>query len=189
MTSPTYEVELKFPVSDPAPVVARLIARGAARGETLSQCDVYFNHPARDFAQSDEALRIRSVGGRHRVTYKGPLVDEVTKTRREIELPIGETGADGERFAEVLALLGFRRTREVRKTRTPYHIIWDGRPVEICLDEVQGLGTFVELESAAGDEDLDAARESLLTLSAELGLENSERRSYLTLLLERDAAS
>lgn len=182
----TYEVELKFPVGTVDSVLRWLRDRGVDADEVLEQSDVYFNHPSRNFAETDEAFRIRSVNGRHRVTYKGPLVDEVTKTRKEIELPFGEVPEDGDRFAEVLALLGFRPNRPVRKTRTPFHLSWDERPVEICVDEVDGLGTFIELETAADEADLDDARNSLLRLADELGLENSERRSYLVLLLEEE---
>ena len=44
--------------------------------------------PCRDFAQTDEALRIRTVGDTSFVTYKGPKLDATTKTRRELELPL-----------------------------------------------------------------------------------------------------
>jgi adenylate cyclase class 2 len=57
--------------------------------------------------------------------------------------------------------------------------------VEVCLDEVEGLGKFAELEILAPASKLEAARNVLLRLSAELGLTASERRSYLELLLEK----
>lgn len=185
----TYEVELKFPVASPDDVVERVLKLGAQRGQARRQRDVYFNHPSRDFGETDEAFRIRTVDGRHRVTYKGPLVDDTTKTRREIELPLGETEEDGERFAEILRLLGFRETGIVQKTRDFYDLTWDGRPVEFCVDDVEDLGTFIELETGADEADLDAARESLQRLANELGLANSERRSYLVLLLEKQNRS
>lgn len=179
-----YEVEMKFPVDDPQPVVERLVALGAQRGETVRQVDTYFNHPSRDFGQTDEAFRIRSVDGRHCVTYKGPLVDAETKTRKEFELPFGDSQDDGERFSEILTSLGFRPVRAVAKSRTYYRLRWDERPFEACVDDVEGLGTFVELETAADEETLEPARASIQQLAAELGLANSERRSYLVLLLE-----
>ncbi|HUG89810.1 MAG TPA: class IV adenylate cyclase, partial [Planctomycetaceae bacterium] len=145
-----------------------------------------FNHPARDFAKTDEALRIRQNGGTNRVTYKGPKVDLQTKTRREIEIAFGESPGDGERFAEMLRLLGFREVRAVRKRRTPCDLTWDGRSVEVSLDEVDGLGTFVEIETEADEESRGAARDAILRLAERLNLANSERRSYLCLLLERD---
>ena len=84
------EVEMKFPAADLPTLAARLEALGARRGETLEEADHYFNAPDRDFARTDEALRIRRIGDHNRITYKGPKRDAVTKTRTEIELPIGD---------------------------------------------------------------------------------------------------
>ena len=183
-----YEVELKFPLADPARVLAQLEELGAERGEPIDQSDRYFNHPARDFARTDEALRIRSAAGRHCVTYKGPKLDPRAKTRREIEIPFGTAPGDDQQVAEMLTLLGFREVRTVRKSRVPFHLRWEDRDVEVSLDEVRDLGTFLEIETIADDATRDAARESILRLANRLELENSERRSYLCLLLERARA-
>ncbi|HUG89298.1 MAG TPA: CYTH domain-containing protein, partial [Planctomycetaceae bacterium] len=58
-----YEVELKFPLSDSERVQAELGRLGARPNESVEQIDRYFNHPARDFGETDEALRIRQVAG------------------------------------------------------------------------------------------------------------------------------
>ncbi len=57
-----YEVEMKFPLSDSAAVLHQLVELGAVVGVAITQCDTYLKHPARDFSQTDEAFRIRSVG-------------------------------------------------------------------------------------------------------------------------------
>jgi adenylate cyclase class 2 len=185
----TYEVELKFPVSDPARLIPRLESLRAQRGESLRQCDTYFAHPQRDFAATDEALRIRSIvepnsGEATCLTYKGPKIDPLSKTRREIEIPFAE-GTAGQ-LAEMLKLLGFREVRTVVKIRVPYELEWETLSVELALDSVDGLGTFLELEVQADEAERESARDSLLRLAKHLGLDNSERRSYLCLLLERD---
>lgn len=185
----TYEVELKFPLADFGPVARLLAELGAVPGETVAQRDQYFNHPCRDFAQTDEAFRLRSVGDAYRITYKGPLIDTRTKTRREIELPITADTDDAARLAELLTCLGFRPVRPVAKTRTLYALTWDSRDFEIAVDRVDGLGLFLEIETQADDADRDAACDTILRLARRLGLENSERRSYLQLLLERDESS
>lgn len=181
----SYEVELKFPLPDPTRVLAHLEQLGAERGQSIDQSDRYFNHPSRDFAQTDEALRIRSAAGRHCVTYKGPKLDPRTKTRREIEIPFGAS-PDDRQVAEMLTLLGFREVRTVRKSRVPYHLNWEGRNLEVSLDDVHDLGTFLEIETIADDATREAARDSLLRLAERLGLENPEMRSYLCLLLQRE---
>jgi len=180
------EVEQKFRVADWADIERRLSAMGAQIEPPVAQSDVYFAHPSRDFAQTDEALRIRRVGRRNFITYKGPKLDATTKTRRELELPLtpGERAAAG--FAELFAALGFRPVREVRKLRHRAVVQWQQRQVEAALDEVEGLGSFVELELQAKPAEADAARHTLASLAAELGLRESERRSYLELLLAAD---
>jgi adenylate cyclase class 2 len=185
----TYEVELKFPLADNIPVdevLSRLVACGAEAGSPVEQRDLYFGHPARDFAQTDEAFRLRRIGERNLVTYKGPVIDTQTKMRRELELtlPDGESSFEGLR--EMLVLLGFSPVREVRKTRVPFHIAIDGRDLEATLDDVAGLGFFVEIETLADEATRDAARDSILRFARTLGLSNPERRSYLCLLLEQD---
>src|SRR6187401_1493860 len=97
-----YEVEQKHRVDDPAALAQRLAERGVMAGPPVVQTDCYYAHPARDFAATDEALRIRSVGGESFVTYKGPKLDAATKTRREIELPLDQNDADGAQFGELL---------------------------------------------------------------------------------------
>ncbi|MBN2022296.1 MAG: class IV adenylate cyclase [Pirellulales bacterium] len=179
-----YEVEQKFPVAGLEPVEARLALLAAEVSGVRVEVDLYFNHPARDFAQTDEALRLRRIGSVNRITYKGPKVDATTKTRRELDLPLPEGEATFEAWRALLAALGFAPVGEVRKRRRKAHVPWQGRTVEVSLDEVAGLGAFVELELVVDAEELDAARVCIAALAAELGLSASERRSYLRLLVE-----
>ena len=181
------EVEQKFPVSDIAALERQLAALGAAHQETVEQVDCYFAHPGRDFARSDEALRLRRVGPLNFITYKGPKLDRITKTRREIEIEFAAGGENASAAAELLESLGFTPVGEVRKRRVHSTVCWQGREIGVSLDEVDGLGNFVELEIMAGQGDVDEARRSLASLADRLGLTNSERRSYLELLMERRA--
>ena len=190
--SMTLEVEQKFllEAGEGTPtreeILARLSALGCQWSAALEQVDRYFSHPARDFAETDEALRLRRVGDDNRVTYKGPKLDALTKTRREIELPIEPGKAGLARFAELLEALSFRPVREVAKTRTPGVLDWQGRHIEIALDEVARVGLFVEIELVTHEEDADGAREAIKSLADQLGLTRSERRSYLEMLLEAE---
>ncbi len=177
------EVEMKFPVADFAPVERQLRAWGAKALAGREEVDHYLNAPDRDFAQTDEALRVRCVGEVNFVTYKGPKRDAQTKTRTEIEVPLGQGQETAQQFLQLLQHLGYRFVAAVRKQRTILGLERGGFAVEACLDEVEGVGTFVELEIQAAEESLDAARSALLETAAALGLARSERRSYLEMLL------
>jgi len=181
----TYEVEQKFPVADLASLEQTLSGLGATVSGTRHEVDRYYAHPARDFATTDEALRIRRVGGSCSITYKGPKVDATTKTRREIELPLSPPEGPAAAWEDLLEALGFTPFAEVRKRRRRAAVPWQGRSILVSLDDVDGVGTFVELELSAEEEGIEPAKASIASLAAVLGLSASERRSYLELLLAR----
>ena len=182
------EVEQKFRGVDFAALEERLRALGAVESERRMEADHYFNAPDRDFAKTDEALRIRRVGASNFITYKGPKRDLQTKTRTEIELPLADGPEAAEDFARLLVHLGYRPVAVMRKNRRTFHLARDGFEIAVTLDDVQELGDFAELEIGVAEEQLDAARGTLLRTAAELGLQDSERRSYLELLLSQRAS-
>ena len=179
------EVEMKFPVTDLAPLQKRLAEWDAAQQAVLQEADHYFNAPDRDFARTDEALRVRRVGSTNFVTYKGPKLDAQTKTRTEVEVRLADGDAIATAFGQLLTHLGYRPVAVVRKERRTWRLEREGFSVDVCLDRVEDVGEFVELEIQAPEEQLQKAREVLLRCAGALGLTTSERRSYLELLLER----
>jgi adenylate cyclase class 2 len=155
------EVELKFPVADRAALEAGLATLGAAISGPHIEVDTYFSHPARDFARTDEALRLRRKKDTFFITYKGPKIDAATKTRREIELPLAVDEAGFPSWFGLLEVLGFAKVGEVRKSRRKAHVRWQNQDVEVSLDEVDGLGLFVELELVVeGNEETGEVLES-----------------------------
>jgi adenylate cyclase class 2 len=179
-----YEVEQKFPVADLSAVEAKLVQLGATVSEPRCEVDLYFAHPARDFASTDEALRIRRVGGSASITYKGPKIDATTKTRREIELPLSPPDEAAAGWEDLLQALGFQPVGEVRKRRRRATVPWQGRQITATLDDVDEVGTYVELELVAEARDVEPAKACIASLAAGLGLSGGLRRSYLELLLD-----
>ncbi len=171
---------IEFEVKAPVPAGARdrvAAALGPARA-AVEQLDSYLAHPCRDFAVTDEALRVRRTGTAVELTYKGPKLDATTKARHEATVIVGD--ADAAR--SILAALGFGEVAVVRKRRSVHAFAG----FEASLDDVEGLGTFVELERALPDgAPLDAARADAAAALRALGLDRTERRSYLEMLLVR----
>lgn len=178
------EVEQKFAVDDFAAIEAKLAELGVEIGPRVEQCDRYFSHPARDFAETDEALRIRQVGESSFITYKGPKLDATTKTRRELELPLVGGAAGAEQFTELLAALGFVAVGEVRKHRRHAKLTWQDAPVEVVLDEVDNVGTYVEVELVVNETQRESATALVEGLAAHMGLTQVERRGYVQMLLQ-----
>lgn len=173
-----YEVELKLR-ADHDEVEAALARIGAEPAGTVTQVDTYYDHPVREFAETDEALRIRretqDSEDRAKITYKGPLVDAASKTREELE-----TGVEnGDTVAEILGSVGFEPAATVTKTRRRFEY----EEYTVTLDSVEGLGEFVEIETVA--QAVEPAREGAIQVLEALGLDPAEgiRRSYLGMLL------
>jgi len=181
-----WEVEQKFRINDVQAIRSSLDQLGVLWHEPIHQVDRYFNHPARDFGRTDEALRLRQVGEQNFITYKGPKIDATTKTRRELELPLPGGAEVSRQFSELLKALGFVPVATVSKARQPGSMPWSGHEVDVALDQVQDLGWFVEFELSADDGGLDAAKAALATLSERLNLGASERRSYLELIISKN---
>lgn len=178
-----FEVEQKFRVDRFEPIVIMVEELGGTFHPTVTQIDLYFAHPSRDFSVSDEAFRIRRVGQSNFLTYKGPKIDSNTKTRREIELPLPAGEHVSSQFIGLLTSLGFTPVSEVQKQRRQAFVNWCDLSIEVAFDEVTNLGQFVELELLADEQSLDSARQALASLAEKLRLEDNERRSYLELLV------
>jgi len=168
------EVELKAR-ADTEKIKETLLLKGAQFIASESEEDLYFHHPARDFRITDEALRIRSQGNKFFFTYKGPKQPGPAKTREELELEIPSV----ERGRQFLEKLGFRPVAMVRKKRDVYRL----GEITVCLDQVENLGQFVELELVC--QKREEAEKKLLELAAAIGLKDFIRASYLELLLNK----
>lgn len=77
------------------------------------------------------------------LTYEGPKIDVVSKTREELETALG----DAEYGTKILEKLGFRVIGAVRRVRKNFKL----ESFKVCLDRVDGLGEFVEVECEGGE--------------------------------------
>jgi len=172
------EVEVKVR-ADHSKVRSILKDIGAIETGVEVQADTYFAAPHRDFAKTDEALRIRSLDGQAVLTYKGPKLDKVSKTREELETSVDEAVT-----AKILYALGFSDAGIVRKKRE----VFIAGEITICLDAVEGLGEFLEVEIVAENEkELEISREKLFEFLKQFGAgeKDSIRTSYLEMVLEK----
>ena len=174
------EVEVKAKIEDFDIMRKKLDELGAIKIKTQSQEDLYFNSPIVDFAETDEALRIRTTlteGEKNIfITYKGPKINKESKTREEIEMAI----EDSVKAKKIFEHIGFKEVRAVRKNRDYYSY----ENFEISLDDVEGLEPYMEIEIALEDgSDYSQAQASIFELFEKLGITDGfERTSYLELL-------
>ncbi|MDD1660115.1 MAG: class IV adenylate cyclase [Methanomicrobiales archaeon] len=176
------EIEAKIRVSALEPVRARLRGRKARHLGVRVERDVYYNAPHRDFAATDEALRVRYSEGAPVLTYKGPkLPGEGPKAREEICVAVDQ----GDLMELVLERLGFPRTAQVVKERDLYQL----EGATIALDTVESLGTFIEIEAPPGLSRQEAVRR-IRDIAEELGVRGESLSvSYLEMLLSTPRGS
>ena len=170
------EVEVKARINSFKEMEEKLENLGAAKTKTEFQEDIYFASPIVDFAETDEALRVRSTNNGIFITYKGPKLNDKAKTRKEVEMSIESAKKAKDIFTEI----GFRPVRTVRKDRKYYQY----ENFEISLDDVKGLPPYMEIEIALEDgEDYSLAQDRIFELFERLNITDGfERTSYMELL-------
>ena len=156
----------------------RLSDLGAVHLKDELHSDTYFNAPHRDFANTDEALRLRSVDGRTELTYKGSKLTSDSKSRLEYS-----TDVDPDEMYSILLALGFKKVAVVKKRRRVFEL----DDITLCVDNVDGVGEFIELERCVPDgDDVGEQLGYLFVMLEKLGLSKDDTTtvSYLEMLLE-----
>lgn len=183
------EIEIKIPLEincSSLNVITRISEKLGPPLEELIQIDTYFQNPMRNFRLSDEALRVRLIQfetGKKKVeiTYKGPKQGTTMKVREEITIEV----SNNKKAKKILENLGFQEVAKIRKKR----INWYREGIILSLDEVEDLGSFLEIEVTTfpGQPDeitngkkiiLDLVKEIIPNWSGQ-----DERKSYLELKL------
>lgn len=189
------EIEQKFRIDDLSKTAAQIHELFTVISDTVEeQVDWYYAHPTRDFGATDEALRIRRTvvqgkngAARSTLTYKGPRIDpsgesREFKSRREIEILMGEISADGNQIGELLEALGFVPTATITKVRRCLTANLDQWKVEFALDDVLDLGTFIEIEIVVSEDSAPDARTTISNITKQLALHSPITDSYRNML-------
>jgi homotetrameric cytidine deaminase len=143
MTEARRNVELKAHDPDPERTLARALAGGAEDRGLLRQRDTYFG-----VREGRLKLREEEPGGATLIAYQRPdaAAERVSSYRL---VPV----ADAAPLRDALGAAAGIETVVVKRRRL---LMWE--TVRIHLDEVRGLGSFLELEAVA-EPDSDLARE------------------------------
>ncbi|MGQ9631001.1 MAG: class IV adenylate cyclase [bacterium] len=171
-----YEVEMKYSIDggDIPRIEGKVRGMGFEfEGET-HQRDTYFRSP------SGCALRLREEDGSARLTAKGGAIwsDGGAKSRREIEVTL--PSSDASKLGEILELVGIPVRAIVRKVRRQ----WRTGGAIICVDSIEGLGHFLEVEVIDRDREGAEARVEEIGRSLDLPPASRTKASYLEMFEE-----
>jgi predicted adenylyl cyclase CyaB len=136
------ENESKHRLVDEAALIAALAAAGFAPAGSGQHTDEYYDSPDHSLRAGDLVCRLRVHADRVEAAFKGPRRrhGDGSHGRVEIELPVA--AVDEVRAA--LARQGLVLTWVLEKRRRVFR--HPARAVDVCLDELPGLGAFVEVE-------------------------------------------
>ncbi len=162
------EIEAKFRVKDFSGL-EKALSRAEFVGE-MSEEDVYY-----DLGKEDRVLRlrIRDMDGRRSMI----LTLKIKKNNKGVMVVDERECEVGEGIAEILEGLGFKQFFKKSKKRRTF--VLDG--VSVNLDDVDGLGKFVELEFIGDQNDGEI---KLKEVARKLGLDWDERivDTYMAML-------
>ena len=162
------EVEVKAKVRDKEGLLEALGREGVGLSEPITQIDhVYARKDLPDFVECEDGeifLRIREQKGKLIFTLKQPQNNDLVCTEHELEI------GNKEEMHSIMEIMGYEKKVEVVKTRQKARF----RKYEICVDEVEGLGSYVELEEMT-DDDPNAAQYEMFKLLESLGITKDDR--------------
>ncbi|OIO45822.1 MAG: hypothetical protein AUJ28_03590 [Parcubacteria group bacterium CG1_02_37_51] len=134
----TLEVEIKYRVKDKKKLITKLNLLGARFVVKTHLKDVYFSpHKGKRFIDPNPRLRIRNnmTDGTARLEYH---IDQDSYSVVETEVNV----SDGQMMKLMLKNLDFREEGAVDKIRNSYQY----KNINLDVDIVKGLGTFLEIE-------------------------------------------
>lgn len=177
------EVEVKARLRDPETLIKKLQTLGCVLSESIRQIDTVYTRIAattvEEYLKNDHFVRIREKSdGRFVFTVKKPSSKTLlTKTEYETEIK------NAKELEQALFLMGYARANVVIKNRRTAHY----KAFEICIDAVDDLGSFIELEKMT-DGDAESARRELNAFLSELGVSSRDEvhKGYDIMAIEKE---
>src|SRR3989344_1108416 len=153
------EIEVKAKIGNLEEITKKLIALGCILSGPVTQNDKTFvnaNYGEYDkFQRGKNILRIRESNGKFLFTAKQPQSNE-------------------------LDVIEYKTIVEIQKIRRKAKF----NDCEICLDEVKGLGSFIEVEKITEDDDANRVQDELFGFLKNIGVDEKDRvlQGYDTLI-------
>ncbi len=128
------EIEKKFEINDYLTAKSEIQKLGAKQVSKTQDVDSYFAVPQK--IPNTRYLRVRTKNGKSTIAYH-EVVNNLETKEWEVEV------SDGNMASELITKLGFKKEVVVDKNREKFQLM----DAEILIDNVKGLGYFVEIEA------------------------------------------
>jgi len=178
------EIEVKAKINNVAEIEEKISALGVQFSAPLRQEDeIFINFDIKtfgDFQSGINLLRIRKTNDESIFTIKQPQSNEFDSIEHETKI------SNPDEMKEALKLMGYKSAVQVKKTRKTAKY----KDFEICLDFVEDLGDFIEVEKIAGENaDSGQIQNELFEFLLNLGIRNENRvtQGYDTLIFLKEA--
>lgn len=175
------EIEIKLRVDNLEELEKKLTDSGLVISKEITQHDVVYSKDTSIFSrmlkEGEIVMRIRRENGVAKITLKQQKTNELDNTEHETEV------GDGDTMHQILLTLGWKPEIEVKKVRKKGKM----GDYEICLDKVEELGEFIEIEKMVDDNaDAQQVIKELFEVAKSLGLseKDEEKRGYDTQLYQ-----
>ncbi len=179
------EIEVKAKLKDKAAVMGKLAALGCKFSDVKIQDDVVWVEKTgslEDFLSNKVFLRIRIQDGEKVImTAKSPKAKEGNESLVKREHEVIVSSANEAR--NILSMLGLQEAVQVVKKRQTAKYAG----YEICMDEIEGLGSFIELEKIAEEKDAAQIQKQMFEFLGTIGIlpEDQVKKGYDILMLEK----
>jgi adenylate cyclase class 2 len=174
------EVEIRAKLNEPQKLVDELRKRGAESLGILKQNDYMyaFENPGEPIKEGGILARIREENDKIRLEFKEIMRESGAGIDIKVEI------SNVELAKRLISKLGLNYLSDIKKKRELFSL--DG--FEIAIDNVERLGTFVEVEKTLDSEnEMEKTKADCIELLKMLiGEVEIEKRKYGDLLLELD---
>ncbi len=174
------EIEVKARLRNKNSVMKKLEALGCVFSDRITQNDVVYTEKTgslKSFLSNKIFLRIRVNNGSKIIFTVKDRAGALVATEHEVVVD------SKEEMRKIILLLGNKEAVRINKTRqtTEYN------GCEICIDKVESLGTFIEMEKMTERGDAGKIQEELFTFFLSLGIKQEDRvkKGYDILMLEK----
>lgn len=176
------EIEVKARITNIKNLNKKLSDLGCHFGDSLIQDDAVFLPNGIEFSNITKGtpiVRIRNSNNVITLTLKKRIISDNELITLEKEI----IASDKQETLEIIEHMGFHEVVKVKKTQTECK----HKEMTICIDNVAGLGDFIEVEKLSENENGETIQNFLFNFLQSLGIKEEDRikKGYDTLIYEK----